>query len=285
MWPLIMILVFGSACLLGWVFFPPAADTFLFIQKKRTQKLANTMDRMFIKVRFNRLVFVYTALPLGLGVAGYLFFPQEIRLLGCILGVLGGLIGPSLYVKHLTEKRKAKFNEQLIDALMILSSSLKGGLSLIQTIEVVTEEMPDPISQEFSILLGENKMGVSLEESFTHLYGRMPSIALHHMITAILLVRETGGNLPVIFSRIISTIRENKKIRQNIDNLTLQGKIQGVVMTLLPIVFALIVTTTNKNFFDALLKSDIGRTLLVYAVCSEVIGSYLIWKISLFKEL
>ena len=144
--------------------------------------------------------------------------------------------------------------------------------------------MPEPVNQEFSILLGENKMGVSLEESFARLYERMPSIPLHQMITAILLARETGGNLPVIFSRIVTTIRENKKIKQNLDNLTLQGKIQGVVMILLPIDFAFIVTSTNPKFFDQMFNSDLGRMLLIYSVVSEVIGAFMIWKISTFKD-
>ena len=182
------------------------------------------------------------------------------------------------------ENRRQKFVSQLIDALMILSSSLKGGLSLIQAIEVVTEEMPEPISQEFGILLGENKMGVTLEDAFSHLYERMPSVPLHQMITAILLARETGGNLPAIFARIVSVIRENKKIKQNIDNLTLQGKIQGVVMTLLPIGFGIVVRSTNPNFFDVMIRSETGRMLLIYAFVSQCIGTFLIWQISKFKE-
>ena len=127
-------------------------------------------------------------------------------------------------------------------------------------------------------------MGISLEEAFGHLYERMPSVALRSMITAILLARETGGNLPVIFNRIVTTIRENRKIKQNIDNLTLQGKIQGTVMTLLPIGFAVVVTSANPRFFDQMFKTDIGRILMMYAFFSELAGAFFIWKISSFKE-
>ena len=67
------------------------------------------------------------------------------------------------------------------------------GLSLVQAMEVVVEEMPEPTNQEFSVLLGENKMGITLEEAFAHLYERMPSVALQQVITTILLARETGG--------------------------------------------------------------------------------------------
>ena len=284
MWFLIMLLTFGSSIVLSHLLLGPVVSKLMGLNQKRSDAITQKMDKMFIKVKVNKITLFFAFGPVILGAAGFLLFPQELRLIGIVLGITIGLLGPSIYIKALTEKRKFKFEDQLIDALMILSSALKGGLSLIQAIEVVTEEMPEPINQELGILLGENKMGVSLEEAFAHLYERMPSVALHQMITAILLARETGGNLPVIFSRIVATIRENKKIKQNLENLTLQGKIQGVVMTLLPIAFAMIVTSTNKNFFDEMFKSDIGRALLIYAFISESIGAYLVWRISVFKD-
>ena len=177
-----------------------------------------------------------------------------------------------------------KFNDQLVDALMIMSSSFRGGLSLVQAMEAVVDEMPDPINKEFGIVLGENKMGVSLEEALNHLYSRMPLTAVQQMITAILLARETGGNLPVIFGRIVNNIRETKKIQQNLTTLTIQGKIQGVVMSLLPVGFAFVVYSANRRIFEHMFQSDMGRAMLMYAVVSETIGAFLIWKISTFKD-
>ncbi|MFH1360152.1 MAG: type II secretion system F family protein [Candidatus Omnitrophota bacterium] len=284
MWLLIMLLSFGSAGLLAYLIFPPASDKFAQIQEKRSEALADKMDQIFIRAKISKIALIYTLAPPALAVAGYLLFPPEIRLGGVAAGACLGFIGPGIYIKIITSKRWEKFNDQLVDSLMIMSSSLKGGLSIIQAIEVVTEEMPEPINQEFGVLLGENKMGISLEEAFAHLYERMPSNALYQLITAVLLARETGGNLPAIFSRIVATIRENKKIKQNLDNLTLQGRIQGAVMTLLPIAFAVIVTSTNKDFFQIMLTDELGRMLLIYAITSELIGAFLIWKISSFKE-
>jgi tight adherence protein B len=200
------------------------------------------------------------------------------------MGIGLGFFLPGLYIKVMTKKTQDSFSDQLIDALMIMSSSFRGGLSLVQAIEAVVEEMPDPINKEFGTVLGENKMGVSLEEALNHLYNRMPSTALQQMITAILLARETGGNLPIIFTRIATNIRENKKIQQNIDTLTIQGRIQGVVMSLLPLGFAFIVYSTNRRIFNHMLVSNIGRSMLIYAVVSELIGAFMIWKISTFKE-
>ena len=279
-----MALVFSSAFLLTQICMPSIMNQVIRINEHRTKNLTEQMEKMFIKTRVKTVFLIYTFGPILLALVGYLTFPSNVKLLGVVSGGIIGFLGPSVYVKYLDGIRKAKFQDQLIDSLMILSSSLKGGLSLVQAIEVVVEEIPVPASDEFGIVLAENKMGVSLEDSMAHLFRRMPSAALDQMITSILLARETGGNLPIIFQRIINTIRENKKIQQNIDNLTLQGKIQGVIMSLLPIGFAMIVTSTNPRFFDQMLNTDLGRMLLAYAFVSELIGAFLIWKISSFKD-
>ena len=284
MLPTIMILTFASVAMTASFLIPPLFEKTLSLSQKRTKRLTERMDDVSIRVKPKRVAMYFVMAPVIFAALGYLMFPVEFRLLGLLTGGVFGFLGPSIYIKTVTERRKSKFEEQLVDGLMMLSSSLKGGASIIQALEVLVEDMPDPISQEFSILLGENKMGISLEEAFGHLYERMPSVALRSMITAILLARETGGNLPVIFNRIVTTIRENRKIKQNIDNLTLQGKIQGTVMTLLPIGFAVVVTSANPRFFDQMFKTDIGRILMMYAFFSELAGAFFIWKISSFKE-
>ncbi len=254
------------------------------IVQKRSQAFASKLDRIVMKSDAQRLSYLYVWMPVAFMAAGYLFMPAPLKLVGVVVGFVLGLVIPGVYIKILIKRRRDKFSQQLIDALMIMSSSFRGGLSLIQAMEAVVEEMPDPISQELGIVLNENKMGVSLEDALNHLYGRIPSSAIQQTITAILLARETGGNLPVIFSRIVNSIREHNKIQQNIDTLTLQGKIQGGVMALLPFGFAAAVYGSNPQFFDPLFTSEMGRLILVYAIFSELIGAYMIWKISTYKD-
>jgi tight adherence protein B len=148
----------------------------------------------------------------------------------------------------------------------------------------VSDEMSEPAKGEFGVVLGENKMGVSLDESLNRLYLRMPSPAMQQMVTAILLARETGGNLPVIFTRIVSTTRERKKIEKSLKTLTVQGKIQAVVMTALPVFFFFTVSGANPHFFDGMLKSPKGQQLMVLCIVLWVMGALSIWKISTFKD-
>ena len=281
---LILMLVFCTVGFIGYQIVPTIYTKTALFSEKRQQRLSANMESLMSRKEAKKMSRLFIFAPLMLAGALYFLVPPEMRFIGVIFGILGGLIFPGIYIRFANQKLTEKFAHQLIDALMIMSSSFRGGLSLIQALEAVVEEMPNPIRAEFGIVLGENKMGVSLEEALNHLYNRMPSAALQQMITAILLARETGGNLPIIFNRIVNNIRERRKIQQNLDTLTLQGKIQGVVMSLLPIVFGFIVYSANRKIFEHMFHSELGRALLIYALVSEIIGAILVWKISTFKD-
>lgn len=202
-------------------------------------------------------------------------------LVGVLIGFCIGFVVPSILLKQMMVMRKKKFSAQISDGLMILSSCLKGGLSLLQSIEVLVEEMPAPINQEFGLLLRENKMGMALEESFETLNKRMPSEELNMLTTAVLVARETGGDITLLFTTLINTIRVKLKIMDQVRTLSLQSKIQGIVMSFLPIGFAMTVYSFNPNYFDIMLSNPTGRMLLLYAVVSEIIG---IWLIRVFSK-
>jgi tight adherence protein B len=280
----ILFLVFCTVALIIYTIVPIIYNKSVAVGQKRAQNMSSRLDRVMPRAQVKQVTRIYMLAPIFGAGAMYFIFPAGFQLVGVITGFITGFFFPGIYTKILISRNREKFDNQLVDALMIMSSSFRGGLSLIQAMEAVVEEMPDPINQEFSTLLGENKMGVSLDEALDHMYKRMPSSALQQMTTAILLARETGGNLPAIFSRIVNTIRESKRIQQQIDTLTLQGKIQGVVMSLLPIAFFVVIYGSNPMFFDHMFVSKMGKMLLIYSAFSEVIGAVMIWKISSIKD-
>lgn len=279
-----LFLVFCTVALVGYAIVPVAYSKTVTFGQRRAHQLSSRLDRVVPRQQVQQITKLYFIAPLALAVLAYLFLIDEIKMFGVALGIVLGLVFPGIYTRFLIAKNRRKFDDQLIDALMIMSSSFRGGLSLIQAMEAVVDEMPDPIAQEVSTVLGENKMGVPLEEALNHFYKRMPSPALQQVITAILLARETGGNLPAIFQRIVGVIRERKRIQGQIDTLTIQGKIQGVVMSLLPVLFFSIVYSTNPKFYDHMFHSQMGRSALMAACVLQVVGAYLIWKISSFKD-
>jgi len=280
----LLIVVFLTVSYVGYFVIPTVYHWMSVQNVKRVHKYSTDIEQLMSRQQARKISRMLTLVPFAAAAVFFIFSPEGFQIQAAGLGLILGFIFPRIYISFMRQKIQRKFNDQLVDALMIMSSSFRGGLSLIQALEAVVDEMPNPINKEFGMVLGENKMGVSLEESLYHLYNRMPSVAVQQMITAILLARETGGNLPAIFNRIVTNIRENKKIQQNIDTLTIQGKIQGVVMTLLPIAFGCIVYSANKRIFENMFTSELGRGLLIYAVISELIGAIMIWKISSYKE-
>ena len=254
------------------------------MSQNQAQSVVGKVDRYLREEDIKKMYQFILLGPIILGIAGFIVFPEGRKFIGLIVGVVFGYLLPRMYVSRLIAVRKEKFNDQLMDAIMIMSSSFRGGLSLVQAFESVSDEMPEPVKGEFGVVLGENKMGVSLDESLNRLYVRMPSPALQQMITAILLARETGGNLPIIFTRIVNSTRERRKIEKNLKTLTVQGKIQAVVMTGLPVFFFFTVSGSNPHFFDTMFNSPNGQKLMIFCIVLWVLGAVSIWKISTFKD-
>jgi tight adherence protein B len=279
-----LLLIFISIALLGMTFVPVLVEKSNQLNRNQAQSVVGRIDRYLRDVELKKMYRLILLGPIVLGIAGFMLFPDGKKLIGLIIGVVFGYLLPRFYVGRLIAIRKQKFNDQLTDAIMIMSSSFRGGLSLVQAFESVADEMPEPTKGEFGVVLGENKMGVSLEESLNRLYMRMPSSAMQQMVTAILLARETGGNLPFIFSRIVNSTRERRKIEKNLQTLTVQGKIQAIVMTGLPVFFFFTVSGSNPHFFDVMLNTPRGQQLMVLCIILWLAGAISIWKISTFKD-
>ncbi|MEI8011524.1 MAG: type II secretion system F family protein [Candidatus Omnitrophota bacterium] len=277
--------IFLSVMMCVYFVIPGMVRSFHEINKKRAKDFGRRMDRTMVSEDIQAVQKIFIVGPFVCAGLGFFLMPDNnFRVAGLLGGVLIGFILPKFYATSLIKKRKRQFDGQLIDALMIMSSSLRGGMSLVQSMEAVFEEMPNPIRHEFGVVLGENKMGVALDEALNRLYKRMLSPALQQMVSAILLSRETGGNLPFIFSRIVGTIRERRKIEENLMVLTIQGKLQAFVMSALPLGFFLMVNSTNPKYFKIMMTTELGRMLLLLSLCLWLVGTFLILKISKFSD-
>lgn len=271
-------LIFGAVGLLGSQIIPIVIGIMHKAQEKRVRHTERQLDKMFIEIRQEKLFALYALSPVVTGIAAFVLIHNFA--IAFIAAAFGGLGIPTIVLRSMSAQRKMRFNNQLLDGIMVLSSSLKGGLSLIQAIEVLVEEMPPPISQEFGLILRENKMGVTLEDSFERLNRRLKIEELSLLINSILVARETGGDLTKVLARLSNTIRDNKKLKDNVKTLTLQGRMQGIIMSFLPLLFIWWILTFNREHFDIMLKTDTGRTMLFVAAVLQVIGMFLIKKFS-----
>ena len=277
---LLSIVILCSIVLLSLSILPFFMQKIQSWQQKQEVIVAKEMDKMFYDKSPKRIVMLYYILPLVFGLSGLIFLKSPFFM---IFGALIGAGIPNLILKMRFKRRVDKFNNQLLDAINMLASCLKGGLSLLQGIEVLVEEMPAPINQELGLVIRENKMGISLEESLARLNKRMNLEELGLVINALLVARETGGELTKVFSRLSVTIRDNHKLKENIKTLTLQGRMQGAIMSFLPIVFVAWVLSVDRHHFDIMMNNDLGRMLLVGAVVLQIIGMLLIKMFSVIK--
>jgi len=277
---LLFILILCSVVLLALSILPAVMQKIQSWQKKQEIVVAKEMDKMFYDKSPKNIVMLYFILPVVFGGAAQFLLQSMIAV---IFGVLIGLAIPNLLLKIRYKRRIKMFGDQLVDAINMLSSCLKGGLSLLQGFEVLVEEMPVPMSQEMGLVIRENKMGIPLEESLVRLNKRMNMEELGLVINALLVARETGGDLTKVFSRLTVTIRDNRKLKESIKTLTLQGRMQGAIMSFLPIAFVGWVVSVNRHHFDIMLNSDLGRMLLIIAVVLQVFGMILIRIFSAIK--
>jgi tight adherence protein B len=161
-----------------------------------------------------------------------------------------------------------------------MSSSLKAGLSMLQAFAVVAEELPAPISQEVGLVLKETHMGISLEEALAHLKRRIPSKELTLFVTAVLVARESGGDVTYVFGRLVETLRDRRKLKERIKTLTFMSRLQAMLMALLPFVFGLLVSRLSPDYFQFFVTDPLGRTLLMVVLMLWSLGGLLFLRFS-----
>ncbi len=274
---IIAILAFFSLGLLLYTLYPFLERILKTWQKRRIDKITPQLNRMFIGLPYRKILLIDIVCPLVTGFLVFLF--TRIPWMG-LAAAFAGLTLLNFILKQLEMSRRRRFSGQLIDGLMLLSGSLKSGLSLPQALKTLVEEMAPPISQEFGLVMRENRMGVPLGECLMKLKRRMACEELDMIVTAVLVSQETGGELTRVFSNLVLTIRERSRLQSRVRALCIQSKLQGRIMMFLPVIFAIAVFKINPTFFNVLINDTRGRLLLGYAVVSEVIGAILIMRMS-----
>jgi tight adherence protein B len=245
------------------------------------------LEFLFIEIPQDRLTYILLGSSVGLG--AFIFLLCGIIgswIIGIILGVIFALIGfkaPRLIVDYLVEKRIKAYTKQMVDALQLLANGIRAGLSVPQSLGMIVDEMPAPISQEFNIILQQNRIGVPLEECFENLAKRVPTEDNDMFVSSINILRETGGNLAETFDTIVDVIRERVRLQQKIDTFTASGMFQGMVIGAMPYALGLIYYVQDPASMTPLFTTVIGFIMLFFAVLFDLAGIYVIMKIVKIK--
>ena len=197
---------------------------------------------------------------------------------GILFAVAGGVL-PRLWLKSAQKKKRSQFNNQLADALLVLANSLRAGFSLLQAMEMVSQEMPNPISGEFHLALREMTYGTATETALIHLSERVGSDVLDLLVTAMLIQRQAGGNLAEVLLNIHATIQDRLRIQQEIKTLTAQGRMSGYIIAALPFGIAAVLSVLNPSYLSVLFTNPLGWAMLAGGLTSQFIGFLIIRKI------
>jgi tight adherence protein B len=187
---------------------------------------------------------------------------------------------PNLYLKNKVKKKTDEFNSQIADGLLIVTNALKAGYSFLQAVALVSKEMQGPFAKEFSRLLKEMSFGLSIDESFRNMLKRVESEDLQLVINAILIQKDVGGNLSEVIDKIIETIRERQRIKNEVKTLTAQGRLSGTLIAVLPFVLAIFLYLINREYLLTLISNPLGVIMIVYGGISQLIGFVFIRKIT-----
>jgi tight adherence protein B len=238
-------------------------------------RLDRFLEQSGLKLSAERFCLITLACTFGAGAVAGMFF-------GWPVGVTVGLVAASLpliAVWFMRKRRLAAFARQLPEALELISRALRAGHSLAAGISLVAEEMPDPIRSEFHRCYEEQNLGVSLEESLQDMTARVPNLDLRFFVTAVILQRQTGGDLAEILDKIGRLIRERFQIWGQIQALTGEGRLSGIVLLALPPVLFLVMYRLNPEYCMVLFRDPMGQKMLLGAVVMQVLGAVVIRKI------
>lgn len=230
------------------------------------RRLARDLARADIKMTAGEFLILQFLATASGGLAAY-FLSGESLLLG-LVGLLAGYFIPRLWLNRRIAARLGAFNSQLPGTIDLLANSLRAGYSLLQAMETVSREAPEPTATEFRRVVREVGLGLSPEEALDHLVRRMQSDDLELMVTAINIQHEVGGNLAQILESIAYTIRERVRIKGEIATLTAQQVISGYIISALPILLGLVLYLINREYIMGMFEGVF--------ICIPIIGALMI---------
>ena len=202
------------------------------------------------------------------------------------LMVLAGLVCAALPFVHVYWRRKRRFDsflEQLPDSLDLISRALSAGHAFSEALQMVSMEMPEPIATEFRKAYEEQNLGLSVKLALENLTARIPLLDLRMCVTAILIQRETGGNLAEILEKVAYTIRERFRIMGDLKTLTTSSRMSAWLLCGLPIFVAIGVTVMNPEYMSVLWKDPRGHYLIAVALIMQISGMLIVRKILQIK--
>ncbi|MCS7306141.1 MAG: type II secretion system F family protein [Thermoguttaceae bacterium] len=266
-------------------------------QTKPTSLLAEPLEEKISLLekflsRFGNFSLLFEQADVAMTVPRLVLISGGLAVLGGVLGLLlrwhGALIPvglvaggslPMLWILWRRKQRLKQFAQQLPDAMEMLARALRAGQSLAAGFQLIASEMPPPIGKEFGRVFEEQNLGIPMEESLREMTERVPNLDLKFFATAVILQRQTGGDLAEILDKIGRLIRERFQLWGQVQALTAEGRLSGVVLLALPILLFFAVYHLNRDYVMVLFTDPMGKKMLAGAIGMQLLGALVIKKI------
>jgi tight adherence protein B len=278
--------LFGVSVFIASLFGGPIVYNYMS-QKTLNAKaeIDNLFDLMYTEIDDKKLLWTLILLSYGLGFVVFLLFWPNIMFgfFAGVAAVFAGIKVPVIYIKSMYEKRCGKVVEQMVDGMTIMANGVKAGLSVTQSMERVVQNIKGPLSQEFSMALNKIRLGMTIEDALNELADRVPRQDVQMLVTAINILKETGGNLGETFETINMVVRERQKVEKKIEAMTAQGSMQGIIISGVPFLLLGIFKVMDPKFIEPLFQTTMGMVALLAVFVLVVIGGFVIKKIVTIK--
>ena len=249
----------------------------LLLRFPRIHQLDRLIVQSGLRLSVAKFVGLMTlALISGIVIAVLAGFPVimvlAVGLIACLL--------PFIYTQSAKRKRMIVIEQQLPDALDLMGRAMMAGHAFPSALQMVGGEMPEPISSEFRTVFDEINYGISTQEALVNLTTRVPSTDLSYFVIAVLIQRETGGNLAELLGNISALVRSRLKLLGTVRVLSAEGRLSAWILTLLPFALATLLQFVNPKFLSVLWTDPIGLRMVGIALCLMVAGIFVMWRIT-----
>ncbi len=237
----------------------------------RGTALSAWIEQSGVKISLSTVLMLAVLCGAGLGLVGLMLIKIPIAMV--ILGAIGFAL-PFAYLNWKRGKRLLKFEEEFPEALDLISRALKAGHAFVTGLKMVADEMPEPVGPEFRKTFDEQNFGLPLKDALENLTIRIPSLDVRFFSTAVLIQRETGGNLSEILETLGHVVRERFKILRQVRVHTAHGRLTGYVLLGLPVVLSLALMYINPDHMNLLFRERLGQFMLMTALVMQTVGYF-----------
>lgn len=237
----------------------------------RGSALAAWIDQSGVRISMSALLLISMVLAGILGFVG----AAVLRLgVGWLIGGALGFALPFVYLRVKRTKRLRKFEEAFPEALDLMARALKAGHAFATGLKMVADEMEEPVGPEFRKTFDEQNFGLPLKDALANLTARIPLLDVRFFSTAVMIQRETGGNLSEILENLAHVVRERFKILRQVRVHTAHGRLTGYVLLALPVFLAIALSIINPEHMQLLFREELGHKMLVVTVIMQTVGYF-----------